>query len=94
MENQCAWYDPSCGLAWIGNEIKQIFLWVYDAILSSFAKILEMLPVPAFLQNMQPFTIPSTVAWAAEALNLQFGLTVIVAAYTARFILRRIPVIG
>ena len=94
MENECIWYDPSCSLKWLADELKALWLWVYDALLSGFASIIEAIPVPDFLLNMQSLTLPASVAWVASSMNLTYGLTVIIGAYTARFILRRIPFIG
>jgi hypothetical protein len=94
MENTCTWYDPSCALGWLVDEFKSFFIWVYDILLSGFAAVIEAFPVPDFLLNMQTFALPPSIAWAATALNIPFGLTVIVSAYTSRFILRRIPGIG
>lgn len=94
MENECSWYDPSCGLQWLADELKAIWLWIYDGILSGVATLFESVPVPDFLQNMQSYELPSSVAWFAEAFNIPYGLGVIVSSYVARFILRRIPFIG
>jgi hypothetical protein len=94
MENECSWYDPSCALSWLAEEIKAIFIWIYDGILSAIATLFESIPVPDFLANLQSYELPSSIAWAANALNLPFGLGIIVTAYTARFILRRLPFIG
>lgn len=94
MENECSWYDPSCALKWLADELKAFFLWLYDSILSGFAALLEMIPVPEFMANVGTFSLPSGVAYFASAFELPFAMGVIVAAYTARFILRRIPVIG
>jgi hypothetical protein len=94
MENECSWYDPSCSLKWLSDEFKALMLWFYDALLSGFAVVIEAIPLPDFLTNIPSFVLPSSVAWASDALNLTYGITVIVGAYVARFILRRIPFIG
>jgi hypothetical protein len=90
----CEWYDPTCALGWISEEFKAIFVWLYDGLMSGFASVLESFPVPDFLLTMGVVTLPSGVAWAAEAFQLPLGAGIIVSAYTARFILRRIPFIG
>ena len=94
MKNECSWYDPSCALKWLSDELKAIWLYIYDALLSGLAALFESIPVPDFLANIQSYTLPPAVAWAAESFNLEYGLGVIVAAYVARFIVRRIPIIG
>lgn len=78
---------------WFADEIKAIFVWAYDAWLSGFAFLIESMPVPDFLL-VQQYTMPSGVAYFASAFQIDVGLTVIVSSYTARFILRRIPIIG
>lgn len=94
MENSCEWYDPSCWLKWLSDELKALWLWLYDGLLSGLAKLVEILPVPDFLSNAQVVSISSTVSWFVEPFNFKYGLSIIVGAYIARFILRRIPFIG
>lgn len=94
MPNECKWYDPSCALTWLSDELKAIWLWLYDSILSGFAAVIEAIPVPDFLLNLHSFTLPPTLSWFVNCLNLPIGLGIVVTAYTARFILRRIPFIG
>ena len=94
MENSCQWYDPSCALSWLKDEFKSFFLWVYDALLSGFAALIELIPVPSFIQNIQSTVMNPAVSWFLEPFNITYGLGVIASAYAARFILRRIPAIG
>lgn len=93
-ENTCGWYDPGCALAWVRDELQAFSLWLWGEILSGMASVFESFPVPDFLMNIGVHTMPDSVSWAASAFHLEMGLAVIVSAYTARFILRRIPVIG
>lgn len=90
----CSWYDPSCQLSWIGDELQSFGLWIYDSILSGLATAFEALPVPDFLLNISSFALPSSVTWVAAPFQIDVGIGIIVSAYTARFILRRIPGIG
>lgn len=76
------------------DELQAFGVWLWDGILSGLASLFEAFPVPDFLQNVGTHTIPSSVSWAASAFQLDVGLAIIVSAYTARFILRRIPGIG
>lgn len=95
MANQsCEWYDVSCFAGWLKDEFKAFFIWLYDCLLSGLAKIIELLPVPDFLANMHSFVMTPWVSWFIQPFEIQYGLTVIVSAYVARFILRRIPGIG
>jgi hypothetical protein len=92
--NSCKWYDPSCSLAWLRDEFQAFGVWLWDSILSGFASVFESIPVPDFLLNVQSYNLPSGVSWAASAFQLDVGLAIVVSAYVARFILRRIPIIG
>lgn len=94
MSNECSWYDPSCALQWLADEFKAFFIWAYDGILSGLAALFELIPVPDFLMNVPSYQIPASIAWALSAFNVPFGIGLVVSAYTARFILRRIPAIG
>lgn len=93
-ELQCSWYDPSCALSWLKDEFQAFALWLWDSLISSFAFLLEAFPVPDFLINLPSYSMPSGVAWAVAPFQIEYGLLIIVGAYTARFVLRRIPVIG
>jgi len=92
--NTCSWYDPSCALSWIKDELQAFGLWIYDSILSGLAALFELMPAPEFMMNLTPHSIPSGVAWAVAPFQLEYGIGIIVSAYIARFVLRRIPGIG
>lgn len=92
--NSCEWYDPSCALEWLRDEFQAFGVWILDSILSSIAAIFESIPVPDFMQNVGTISLPPTVNWILDAFQLDVGIGIIVTAYTARFILKRIPIIG
>ena len=92
--NACEWYDPSCSLAWLRDELQLFFVWIWDSVLSGLAAVFEAIPVPDFMLNLDSYSIPSGVAWAVEPFQVPLGLGIIVSAYVARFVLRRIPLIG
>ncbi|WP_420592122.1 hypothetical protein [Bacterioplanoides sp.] len=92
--NNCNWYDPSCSLEWIRDELQAFGVWVLDSTLSAAAGIFESIPAPEFLTSAEAYSIPPSVSWAASAFQLDIGAGIIVSAYIARFILRRIPIIG
>lgn len=94
MENSCDWYDISCGLKWMADELKMIIMWWYDALLSGLAKIIESIPVPDFLENIYNAVMTPEVSWFLDPFELPYGLGVMVTAYAARFLLRRVPFIG
>lgn len=93
-KNLCSWYDPSCALAWLRDELQAFGVWIYDGVLSGLASLLEVIPAPEFLTNVTSYTLSPGITWAAHPFQLDIGLTIIVSAYTARFVLRRIPGIG
>lgn len=95
MANEsCEIYDVVCFGGWLKDEFKSFFLYVYDSILSGLARLVELIPVPDFLANMHSFVMTSWVSWFIEPFEISYGLSAIVSAYIARFILRRIPGIG
>ena len=90
----CKWYDVGCAAQWIKDEIQAAALAIYDKVLAGLAAVIEAFPVPAFFSQVQSFQMPPGVAFFVSALEIPAGLGIIVGAYTARFILRRIPGIG
>lgn len=89
----CDWYDVGCGLSWFSDELKLLFLWAYDSLLTGFVTVIDLIPAPDFL-TVGTVSLPPTVAYYAEAFKIREGIGIVVTAYTARFILRRIPGIG
>ncbi len=96
MEETCSWYDVGCSLAWLSDEIKLIWQSVIESMLGAFAYVLEQIPVPDFMLNIQnnSFQIPASVLYWTDFFEVPFGLGAFIAALTLRFILRRIPIIG
>lgn len=90
----CKWYDVPCWLGWLRDELKALLLWWYDSLLGGLASLLEAIPVPDFFAQISTIQVPDGVAFFASAFQLPFGVGLVVGAYTARFILRRIPFIG
>lgn len=81
---------------WFVDIVQSLFQWLFDGVLSALASLVEAIPVPGWLQSGAGLFsgISSDIAWFASAVNLSFGLTVVVSAYGIRFLIRRIPVIG
>ena len=76
------------------RKLKEIFYWCLEQILDFFAWMIENIPVPSFLQNMPKYTLPDSVLWFIEPFNVGYGLSVVVAAFTARFLIKMIPWVG
>lgn len=69
-------------------------LWFFEKILNGLAAVVESIPVPSWASNIGNLHIPAEIGWFAEAFQLNNGVAILVSAYTLRFIIRRIPVIG
>ena len=76
---------------WIVDQFTGLFWWVLENILDFFAWMIESIPVPSFLANMPTYSLPDAVLWLITPFNVEYGLGVLVAAFTARFIIKLIP---
>ena len=95
MDNEsCEIYDVPCHLGWLVEEFKALALWLYESILMGFSSLIDSIPVPDFLLNMGSFQLPPAISYFASPFQIEWGIAIVVSSYTARFILRRIPVIG
>lgn len=80
--------------------LKDVLLWVprklWAELLEALAAVIQAIPVPDFFQTAKSaFTsIPPSVLFFAAKFAVPEGLTMILAAYALRFVLRRIPLIG
>lgn len=92
----CEWYDVGCGLGWLVDELKAIFLNIWLAILNGLAALLEYIPVPDFLQNLSSsqFQLPPSIMYFTGLFHIAEGIAIIVSAYIIRFIIRRLPIVG
>lgn len=90
------WDFISDALAWLYDA----FLWIprklWELILDGLATLLEAIPVPSFMSNLESFAggIDPGIAYFAEPLMISTGVTFVLLAYVIRFVIRRIPVIG
>lgn len=82
------------GIVWFFDELGQWFSQTWSDFISSFAALIEAIPVPDFLLSSSSFVIPDSIAFFMTAFEINAGIAIIVSAYTARFLIRRIPVIG
>jgi len=80
------------------DELNQFWVdgwtWLWESILGAFVTVLELIPAPDWATNVGSLQIPEGVAWFVSAFELPFGAAVMVSAWTIRFLIRRIPVIG
>jgi hypothetical protein len=90
----CSFYDIPCGANWLVLQFEAFGNWLLELFLDSAVYLVELIPVPEFLSNITPVNIPSGVVFMLEPFALQYGIGIMVSAYTLRFIVRRIPVVG
>ena len=82
------------------DKLEELLLWVpkkiWEWVLDQVASAIEAIPVPDFFNDAKSALskIPPEVGYFVEPLNLGTGVTIIVGAYLARFLIRRIPIIG
>lgn len=95
-ETECKWYDVPCHFGWFQDETKAMVVWASEQLFNGAIDALNAIPMPAWADNAASFAagIPAGVWYFASIADLQFGATVIASAYTIRFLIRRIPVIG
>ncbi|MCF1183544.1 hypothetical protein L0E83_08855 [Marichromatium gracile] len=62
-----------------------------DEILSAVAALLEQIPMPDWYTNAGSYSMPSAAGWLLDLFEVQFGVNVVISAYTTRFMIRRIP---
>lgn len=70
--------------------VTSAWFWVLSGVIALVSGILNLVPVPTFLESNN-LTIPSEFVWFASVLEIQYGLSVVVSAYALRFALRAIP---
>ena len=70
------------------------WMWIFETALIPFVAVLEAIPVPSFAANMGNLSLPSGVAWFAQALELPAGAAIMASAWAIRFVIRRLPFIG
>lgn len=90
----CSITDVGCLADWFLDQVASLGLWFFEKILDGLAAVVESIPVPSWASNIGNLHIPSEIGWFAEAFQLNNGVAILVSAYTLRFIIRRIPVIG
>jgi hypothetical protein len=90
----CAFYDVPCGANWLVIQLESFGVWLYQNFLDAASTLINAIPVPDFLMNVTTITIPNSVSFFLSPFSLEYGVGIIVSAYIARFIVRRIPIIG
>lgn len=83
-------------LLWVVDFFKWIFEWLWHELLGALITVLNAIPVPDWLASAPSVvaSIPSSVAFFLAAFQVPSGVAIIFGAYTIRWIIRRIPLIG
>jgi hypothetical protein len=90
---ECSALDITCHFGNLVDMIQEFFLWIWEQILSAMVAVLSLIPVPSWMASGS-FSLPDGVLWFAQALELDYGASVMVAAWLIRFGIRRLPIIG
>lgn len=94
VEISCDWYDVPCQADWLSQSVSSWFDELYEKFMLNFAKFVDTIPLPDFLVDLEPLVLPPEISYFVEPFQVEYGIGIIVSAYIARFILRRIPIIG
>lgn len=83
-------------LAWLLQFVTWCAIELFKIILVALAAILNAIPVPTWFSGASGAiaSIPPGVLYFTSTLHIGTGVGIMVAAYTIRFIIRRIPIIG
>ena len=65
---------------------------MFDSVVLGVVGFIAQIPVPAVME--QQIVFPAVIGFWADAFQFPEGFAIIMGAYTARFLVRRIPVIG
>jgi hypothetical protein len=83
-------------VSWCLTLLDKLPLHLWVLVLGGIQDVVNAIPVPGFIGDASNYVaaIPPTVAYFSGALQLKYGLSVVVSAWLARWLLRRIPLIG
>lgn len=81
---------------WLLRVLGEIVLYVVDVFVTFLIEMLSWVPVPDFINDVAGAWGPmvSAVGYWIAPFQLGYGVSVMIGALIARFILRRIPLIG
>ena len=83
-------------LTWLISFAEWVFEWLWQTLLGALIAVLNAIPVPSWLSSAPTVVgaIDPGVAFFLGALQVPSGLAIVLGAYTIRFFIRRIPLIG
>jgi hypothetical protein len=82
--------------AWLGTFLLDLPLYVLSLLLAGLAALINDIPAPGFFTDAAGWisSVPPLVAYVLQTMQIGTGMVIIVTAYTTRFLIRRIPLIG
>lgn len=97
---ECGYLDIGCHVEHFGNWLLNVLLYVprklWDWLLQGVLAVLDAIPVPDWFSNAGNFMsgIDSYVWFFAHVAQVPAGIAIMLSAYTIRFLIRRIPLVG
>lgn len=78
------------------SDLSDLFWESMESVIELGADILGLIPVPTFMENLADVIgdIPDSVMYWIEPFEIDYGLSVVMAAVTARMLLSLIPIVG
>lgn len=70
-----------------------MFTTLFNSIVNGFVALIVAIPVPEWALNVS-YQIHPYVAWGLDLIEASQGCAILLSAYTIRFLIRRIPVVG
>jgi hypothetical protein len=83
-------------LAWLLSFVGWVLTETAKLVMAALAAIVNAIPVPDWFANAggAVANIPPGVAYLISSMHIESGAGIMVSAYTIRFLIRRIPIIG
>lgn len=83
-------------LSWLLGFVTWVTIQVFSLVMAALAAIFNAIPVPSWVSSASGAiaNLPPGVAYLVSSLELTTGAGIMLSAYTIRFIIRRLPVVG
>jgi hypothetical protein len=79
---------------WFKELLQEFVLWVLSGLLDALVFVLNLIPVPAWAEDLALDWVPSSMAYFLEPFNIPLAVTAITTSYLIRFVIRRLPFVG
>ena len=91
---ECNVYDVFCVIEWTLDEAYLLFLYALNEIMTGLVFLIDLIPVPDFMLLSSVLSFSSSSMFYIDLFKIDVGVGIMVSAYTARFLIRRLPFIG